>query len=174
MNERRKETRAERHANKREYITQYNIIPVCINFIHEVNVAFIMRSAACFGAKEVAVIGSVPDYRLLKALSGSTNLDMNIRKFSNPHDFLEHAKSQDAVVVSAELTEGSVSIYDYTFPKDKLVYLMCGHEQFGVPNEIIAHSDAVVHIPMPGPGFCLNTSQCATTLMFEYIRQMNV
>lgn len=169
----RTETRAERYESKRAGAMIYNIAPVCINFMHEENVAFIVRSAACFGAKEVGVIGSLPEHSLLKARSGSTNSLLPIKTFPNPRDFIEHASAQDALIVSAELCEGSVSIYDYEFPKDKLVYLMCGHEEAGVPNDIIVNSHAIVHIPMPGQGFCLNTSQCATTLMYEYVRQCN-
>jgi tRNA G18 (ribose-2'-O)-methylase SpoU len=149
----------------------HNIAPVCINFMHEENVAFVVRSAACFGAKEVCVIGSIPEKSLLKARSGSTNGLLPIKAFSSPRDFIEYAASQDAIIISAELCEGSVSVYDYVFPKDKMIYLMCGHEEAGVPNDIIINSHAVIHIPMPGQAFCLNTSQCATTLLFEYVRQ---
>jgi tRNA G18 (ribose-2'-O)-methylase SpoU len=171
MSSHRTKTRAERYEAKRPGAMVHNIAPVCINFMHEENVAFVVRSAACFGAKEVCVIGSLPEKSLLKARSGSTNSLLPIKAFPNPRDFIEYAASQDAIIISAELCEGSVSVYDYVFPKDKMIYLMCGHEEAGVPNDIIINSHAVVHIPMPGQAFCLNTSQCATTLLFEYVRQ---
>lgn len=167
----RTETRAERHAAKLAVAQTHNVAPVCINFMYEENVAFVVRSAACFGAKEVCVLGSLPEPNKLKSKSGSTNGLLPIKSFANPSEFLAYAREQNAFIVAAELCEGSVSIYDFEFPKDKMVYLICGHEELGVPAEILANSDAIVNIPMPGKAFCLNTSQCATALMFEYIRQ---
>lgn len=169
----RTETRAERYAAKKDVATIHNIAPVCINFMHEENVAFIVRSAACFGAKEVIVLGSMPDAALLKARSGSTNSLLRIKTFPGPRQFIDYVHEQDALIISAELCEGSKSIYEYNFPKDKMIYLMCGHEEAGVPYDILINSHSVVHIPMPGSAFCLNTSQCATTMMYEYVRQLN-
>lgn len=167
----RTETRAERYAAKKERAVSHNIAPVCINFMHEENVAFVVRSAACFGAKEVIVLGAMPDAALLKARSGSTNTLLPIKAFPNTNVFLDYVRSQDAIIVSAELCDGSQSIYDYEFPQDKMIYLMCGHEEAGVPSDIILNSEATVHIPMPGQAFCLNTSQCATAMLYEYVRQ---
>lgn len=172
MSGHRTETRAERYAAKQAGAVTHNIAPVCINFMHEENVAFIVRSAACFGAKEVIVIGALPEHSLLKARSGSTNMLLPIKTFANTHKFIDYVRAQDAIIVSSELCDGSENIFDYSFPKDKMIYLMCGHEEAGVPGEIIAVSHSIVHIPMPGPAFCLNTSQCATTMLFEYVRQL--
>lgn len=168
----RTETRAERYAAKQPHAACYPIAPVCINFIQEENVAFIVRSAACLGAREVVVIGALPSRALLKARSGSTDSLIEIKNFPNPSAFLRYAKNQNALIISSELCENSISIYDFSFPMDQMIYLMCGHEEAGIPTEILINSDAIVHIPMPGAGFCLNTSQCATTMLYEYNRQL--
>ena len=48
--------------------------------------------------------------------------------------------------------------------------LVLGHEKTGVPVEFIINGDSI-YIPMPGIGFCLNTSQAGTAIMTEYVRQ---
>ena len=47
---------------------------------------------------------------------------------------------------------------------------MVGNEQSGIPTEILKNSDKV-YIPMPGVGFCLNTSQTANIMLYEAVRQ---
>lgn len=167
----RNETRRQRHANKHAVAKTFNFIPVCINFQHEENVAFIIRSAACFGAKAVAVIGALPTDHRLRTLSGTLNNEIEILQFANTNKFLEAVRNEQSFLVSLELTDKAKNIHDFCFPMNKTVYLLAGHETIGVPAEILHCSDEVVYIPMPGVGHCLNTSQTANIAMFEYMRQ---
>lgn len=169
----RKETRKDRYAAKSATAQTYSYVPVCVNFHCDGNVAFVIRSAACFGAKEVIVIGSLPEPNELRRLSGGMCELIKIRTFSNTHEFLEAARNENAAIVSAELNDEAVNICDFSFDLTRTTYLVSGHEQIGVPAEILQHSQAVF-LPMPGAGFCLNTSQCATVMMYEYVRQANL
>ena len=73
-------------------------------------------------------------------------------------------------MVSAEITENSKSIYSYSFNFASNICLVVGNEESGVPIEILKNSDTV-YIPMPGIGFCLNTSQAANILLYEAVKQ---
>ena len=50
--------------------------------------------------------------------------------------------------------------------------LVVGHEESGIPIEILRNSE-VVNIPMPGVGYCLNTSQAANILLYEAVKQFD-
>jgi tRNA G18 (ribose-2'-O)-methylase SpoU len=175
MREHRQETRAERYAAKLQTSKKFPFSLVTVQFACDENLGYLVRAAACYGASCVHVIGAVPPYKELKRLSGSTNDLVRIIQHKNPPDFLEwkRVNDNDGVVVSAELIDGSMSLNNFQFPRGVHSYIVVGNEETGVPTEVLLRSDAIVHIPMPGPGFCLNTSQTANVFSFEYTRQMS-
>ena len=142
----------------------------CVNFEHDGNLGFLIRSAACFGAQTVHVIGSVPTRRQLNPISGSLYDYVKIRQHKNPRQFLDYSENKSLKLVSAEICEGSTDLPSYSFDFSKHVVVVVGNETTGIPVEILKNSD-VVHIPMPGPGYCLNTAQAANILLYEATSQ---
>lgn len=143
----------------------------CVNFMSDGNLGYLIRSAACFGAEEVLVIGSVPNYRELRQLSCGTASWMNIKQFKNPSEYLRYTRDNDIKIVSLELTPDSINMMDYDFPKDRKICILTGNESYGVPAEIISASDCL-YIPNPGYGACMNTAQAANVALYEYVRQI--
>lgn len=168
----RTETRRERYNNKLKNCKKFPLEIACINFMHEGNAGYVVRSAACFGAEKVNIIGACPAEKDLRRLSGTTCDYIDIQKFSNPSEFLKYCRENNIKIVAAELTERSQDINKFKFPKGR-VCIVVGHEELGVPQDIIQHSD-VVQIPMPGVGFCLNTAVTASIMMHEYAKQNNI
>lgn len=166
----RTETRRERYDNKLQNCKKFPVEVACINFMHEGNAGYVVRSAACFGASIVNVIGACPPEKDLRRLSGSTSDYIKIQKFANPNAFLEYCRSNNITIVSAELADKSQNIHNFKFPKGR-VCIVAGHEELGVPADILQHSE-IVQIPMPGVGFCLNTAVTASVMLFEYTKQM--
>ena len=58
----------------------------------------------------------------------------------------------------------------HSFDFSRHVCLVLGHEEHGVPIEILNNSDKI-YIPMPGVGFCLNTSQAGNIILYETIKR---
>lgn len=169
----RTETRRERYIKKQKNAIKFPVEVACINFKHEPNIAYVIRAAACFGASKVNLIGSAPDSKLIREISGTTSDFIEMTNFANPHDFLDYTRKNNIHIVSAEITEGSKNIYDYVFPKDKKVCIVVGHEESGITEDILKHSE-IVQIPMPGVGFCLNTSQACNIMLYEYTKQIAI
>jgi tRNA G18 (ribose-2'-O)-methylase SpoU len=134
------------------------------------NLAFLIRSVACFGVDNLYVIGSVPPRSKLNSKSGSLYDYVNIKQFKNPSSFLSYSRENSLNLISLELNENSRSIYDFEFDFSKNNVIILGHETQGVPNILLFNSQAI-HIPMPGVGFCLNVSQAGTAAMSEFCRQ---
>ncbi len=169
---RREETRRQRYDNKLKTAKKYPISLCAINFRVDDNLGYLVRSAACFGAQRLCVVGHVPPRRYLKASSGSLMDYVEIEQFSRPSEFLTQMQLEGTQVVAAELVEGARSLASYNFNFDCSICLVVGNEQTGIPTEILAKSD-VVYIEMPGVGYCLNTSQAANILLYEAVRQFN-
>jgi len=166
----REKTRRERYAEKAKSAVTHSISVCTVNFDNDENLALTIRAAACFGAESIMIIGSIPPYSFLHPASGSTSDLIKKIQFNSPGEFLRWAKDNDYVIVSAEITDGAVSIYDFDFPLDKKVIIVMGNEYTGVPAEIV-HNSIPVFIPMDGAGFCLNTMQTSTVFLAEYCRQ---
>lgn len=166
----RDKTRRQRYDEKKRYADTFPISIVCTNFQHDGNFAFLIRAAACFGAECIHVIGHVPPRSDLYAQSGSLYDYVKIEKHVSPAAFLDYAKSNKIRLVSAEIFKGAKPITSYSFNFDSPLALVVGNEGLGVPPEIL-HNSEIVYIPMPGVGFCLNTSQTANIILYEATKQ---
>jgi len=166
----RDKTRRQRYDSKKKTAKTFPISVATINFKHDGNIGYLIRSAACFGADRVHVIGSLPKRKILNPLSGSLVDYIPIKKHENPLEFLEYAKSNNIKLISAELCEKSESIETYNFDFSQPICIVVGHEEVGIPSEILNNSDKI-YIPMPGVGYCLNTSQAANILLYEATTQ---
>jgi len=166
----REETRRQRYDEKLKIAKKYPISLCAINFRVDDNLGYLVRSAACFGAERLYVIGHVPERSRIKASSGSLTDYVEIIQFSRPSEFLTQMELEGIKVISAELVEGARPLSSYTFDFSRPVCLVVGNEQTGVPTEILMQSE-VLYIPMTGVGYCLNTAQAANILLYEAVKQ---
>jgi tRNA(Leu) C34 or U34 (ribose-2'-O)-methylase TrmL len=167
----RTETRRQRYNNKTKIEMPVSI--ATINFKFDVNVAYVIRAAVCFGAKNVMIIGDAPNRRVLDELSGSTADYIDIIKFPNVHEFLEHCRSNNINLLAAELPEDysdASSMFHCKLDFSREHCIVVGNELLGVPPDILAHAKTIF-IPMPGKGFCLNTAQTANVIAYECAKQ---
>ncbi len=79
-------------------------------------------------------------------------------------------KSKGIWIITAEIATTSMDYrnVDCQFP----VCLVLGREDRGVSQEIVALSDAVVHLPMYGMVNSLNVSTVAATLMYDLVGKL--
>lgn len=166
-------TRRQRYNAKLQSRIEMPVSIATINFIHEVNIAYVIRAAVCFGARNVIIIGDIPDRHTINELSGSMLDYASIIKFPNTHEFLEHCRAKSIKLISAELPEhceDGMSLFDYRFDFNNEYCIVVGNECYGIPPEIIKHSQ-LLYVPMPGVGFCLNTAQTANVIAYECSKQ---
>ena len=155
----RSQTRRDRYDKKAFTSKKFPIEMATVNFHHDVNLAYLVRAAACFGIPTINVIGAVPPRRIINQLSGSTLDYVTIRQFSTPQQFLNYTRKNQIKLVSVELEDGASPIQEYEFDFSSKVW-----------KKLLLNSD-VVYIPMPGVGFCLNTSQAANIVLYEAVNQ---
>jgi len=166
----RTKTRRERYDKKAKTAKVYPISLCAINFRVDDNFGYLVRAAACFGADRLYVIGHVPERSSIKASSGSLIDYVEVVQFSTPAEFLVYMQAEGIQVVAAELVETATPLTSYTFDFNRRLCLVVGNEEVGVPPEIL-QSAHIVCIPMPGVGYCLNTSQTANILFYEAVKQ---
>lgn len=164
----RQETRAQRYSAKMATAIKMPFSICTTYFSVPGNVAYAMRTLACFGGQSIHIIGKEPSYSDMVALSGGTNRLVDIFTYSNPSQFLNIIDS-DTQLVALELTEEATSIHEFKWDYDKHTIMCVGSEMDGIPADILAKANSVVYIPMPGQGYCLNTSQSANIAAYDYV-----
>ncbi len=172
----RTQTRRQRYNNKASVARTYPISIVAINFLHEENLAFMLRACVSFGVDEVLLLGSHPPRAEMNRLSGTMFDFANIKYFTQPIELLGYIKSSGRQLVSLELPDDDTPaqpIHDFDFCFDRGVVLVAGNEMTGIPVEILRHSQ-IAYIPHNGIGFCLNTSQAITIAIYEATRKYEV
>jgi len=169
----RTETRKERYNKKITNSKTYPISLCAINFRIDDNLGYLIRTAACFGASCINVIGSIPERKRIFNSSGSLIDYVKINQFKTPRDFLNKMKETKTKIICAELVQEAKSIYNYNFNFDNNICLVVGNETSGIPADILNVAEKV-YIPMPGFGFCLNTSQAANIILFEATKQFEM
>jgi len=166
----RSSTRKHRYREKQK-TAEYMSVELCtINFQHEDNLGFLIRAAACFGVKRIHVIGSIPSRSILNPLSGSLYDYVELKQYKKPADFLKFINEENIPLIAAEISDNSIPIYDIDFSDFGNFCLVVGNESIGIPFEIFRKS-LPVQVPMPGVGYCLNTSQTANVALYEIMRQ---
>ena len=166
-------TRKRRYEEKKK-IAEYLPVDLCtINFQHEDNLGFLIRAAACFGVRRIHVIGSAPNRSILNPLSGSLYDYVELKQYKRPSEFLKFIDEENITLVSAEISKSSVPIFDVDFSDLGSFCLVVGNESIGIPHEIFRRS-LPVQVPMPGVGYCLNTSQTANVVLYEIMRQRKI
>lgn len=170
----RPQTRRERYQEKSRSAQHSPVHLATVDFIHNSNVAFLARALACFGGAALHVIGHVPPSNELRRLSGSHSRLVDIYQYHTPDELLQMVREEEIHLISLEITDRATSLLDTDFPLDRPVMFVLGHEETGVPEVILQRSDQVLFVPMPGPGYCLNTSQTGNLILYEYMRRLHV
>lgn len=172
-----RKTRRDRYNEKiaNGKVNNYPFSICSVNFQCDENIAYLIRTAACFGLQDVHVIGSLPHYEDVRRKSGTLHDYVNIHQYSNPSQFLDYARRTNMCVISIELTDNAYNVHNIDFKQLAKQYehvcFVVGNETTGVPAEILHTTDSIF-IPMPGAGVCLNTSQAANIVIYEAVKQM--
>lgn len=164
----RKETRAERYASKASIANKLPFSFCATYFQVDGNLAYLSRALACFGGDTVHIIGKTPNMSEIQRLSGGHSKLVKFKQFPNPMDFVYFADDNGFKIIVAELTEGAKSLFTYKWDYDVHSVIVVGNEMDGVPKEIVDNAHDLVFIPMTGQGFCLNTSQTANVMAYDY------
>lgn len=163
----RNETRAERYKKKALIARELPFSFCATNFSCDGNIAYLARALACFGGRDMHIIGKEIAANELSRLSGGHSKLVNFIYHKNPIDFLNWSRVNNCKLVVAELADGATDINDYNFDYGIHNIIVVGNEMDGVPVELSMNGD-LVYIPMVGRGFCLNTSQTANIMGFQF------
>ncbi len=142
------------------------------------NVGSIFRTADAAGVEKIFLCGYTPAPidRFGRERSDFTKVSLGAEK-SVPWEhrktlapILTKLKQENYVVLAIEQSKHSISLFDYTLPKNKPVALILGNEVRGLSQASLKHADQILEIPMHGSKESLNVSVAAGIALFTLLR----
>jgi tRNA G18 (ribose-2'-O)-methylase SpoU len=148
---------------------RHNFSILLCNIQRDINVGSAIRSHAGFLGKDILLYGhkrynrvpAVGTYRwsIIKHLKYVEEIDPVLEQY-------------DEVIGCDHIPGQSTSIWDYRFDYGKQTLFCFGHEEDGLPPELIARCHRFLHIPMFGVTKSFNVAVSAGIVMNEYVRGM--
>ncbi len=145
-----------------------DIVVIAHNIRSLWNIGALFRSADAFRISHIHLTGytaAPPRKEISKTALGAEDT-VPWSQENDPVEVIMRRRRAGFVVVALELGEGSIPLMD--FKPGQPVCLILGHEILGVPREILALSDHIVHIPMLGAKHSLNVSVAAGIAMYHF------
>lgn len=142
------------------------------NVVDAENIGSIIRNTAAFNYDSFLFSNSSASPYLRRSVRVSMGTIFNI-KVSYTTDFIQTLKelqSSGYTIISAEINNNSINVYDYKFPKKKVIIF--GNEANGISQEVLNISDAVLHIPINENVPSINVA--ATSAVFLNLLQHNI
>jgi RNA methyltransferase, TrmH family len=145
-----------------------------IAILHEVrdpgNAGTVLRSADAAGAGAVVFTeGSVDPYnsKTVRASAGSL-FHLPVVRSASVGEAIDQARSSGARILAMD-AYGSESLYGTDL--DGPVAFVFGNEAHGLPQDVVAFTDATVRVPHGGRAESLNLAAAATVCLFEWSRR---
>lgn len=142
------------------------LVVACAPLRSQVNLARIVRAAGCLGITRIVACGNAKIDRKI-ARDAADTIEIDVRRSLAP--VLGGWKSDGYRLVGLEQSTGSVSLFDYEFPRRAL--LVVGNERQGITEDVLSQLDDVVEIPVYGMPYSLNVATATCMAMYEYCRQ---
>ncbi len=135
-----------------------------VNMKKEVNYGTLFRSAFCFGADFIFLIG----HRFKKQASDTVRTERHIPlyEYTDSEDFLAH-RPYDCQLVGLEICDRAMPIRVLSHP-ERAIYIL-GQEDGSLPKQILDACQMVAQIPT---SHCLNVSVAGSIILFDRFNKM--
>lgn len=129
------------------------------------NVGSAFRLADAAGVSQLILAGStpLPPNKMVAKTARSTERSVDWRAIDDSVAYLRNAAAAGHLVLALELTDASVSLFDYQLPftprlGEREIILVPGAETSGVPQPILDVCAGAVYLPMAGRNTSMNVA----------------
>ncbi len=151
----------------------FPIILVCDNINNAPNIGSLFRIADVFGIEKIIFCGNhIPLGRKMTKTSRATEKAVVFKTCESVSEVVSDLKKQEYYIISLEITNNSSPIHSFQFSREKPIALIVGDENFGVSEDILNLSDAIIHIEMFGKNSSMNVVQATNIALYEITKQL--
>jgi 23S rRNA (guanosine2251-2'-O)-methyltransferase len=148
-----------------------NIIVVLDNIRSLNNVGSVFRTADAFLVEEIilcGVTGTPPNKEIEKTALGATST-VRWTYLQTTLEAVDLLRKKGYKILAVEQAENSSSLRDLKWNNEKTAVIF-GNEVYGVEQEVVNVSDAVIEIPQAGTKHSLNISVSAGIVLWEMVK----
>ncbi|WP_242204445.1 TrmH family RNA methyltransferase [Aestuariivivens insulae] len=161
------------HYNTKFKRHTFPISLVCDNVTNAPNIGSLFRTADAFGIETLILCGEViPFGRKMTKTSRATEKVVHYKIETSTVEVIEQLKSKGHQIIALEITENSTPIHNITFSDESPITLVVGDENFGVSEDVLKLSDAIIHIDMFGNNSSMNVVQATNIALYEITKQL--
>ncbi|MFT6167703.1 MAG: tRNA G18 (ribose-2'-O)-methylase SpoU [Vicingaceae bacterium] len=133
------------------------------------NIGSVFRTADAMAIEAVYLCGitAQPPHREINKTALGATESVHWKYYEKTEVAVASLKEEGYTILSIEQTEGSVYLNDFEVRQGQKLALVFGHEVYGVEQDIIDLSDAVVEIPQKGTKHSLNISVSAGVVLWD-------
>jgi len=151
----------------------FPITLICDNINNAPNIGSLFRIADAFGVEKILFCGEhIHLGRKMTKTSRATEKKIPFEVRDSASAVVDAYKIKGYTIISLEITSKSQPVHDFVFSKEKPIALVVGDENFGVSEEILKRSDAVLHIDMFGQNSSMNVVQATNIALYEITKQL--
>jgi tRNA G18 (ribose-2'-O)-methylase SpoU len=139
------------------------VAPLWVAF--EANLGTLLRTCDAVGA--CMAVPNTPHYREALAKGDTLPRRPCIHWVQRPRErWIEQQREAGWRIVAVELAEGATPLPRLPPAREPTVVLL-GHEQHGIPDDLVAEADGCVEIPMVGRGASLNVAVAGSLVLYR-------
>ena len=133
------------------------------------NIGSVFRTSDAMAIEAVYLCGitAQPPHREINKTALGATESVDWKYFEKTETAVDSLKEKGYTILSIEQTEGSVFLNDFEVKKGQKLALVFGHEVYGVEQDVIDLSDAVVEIQQKGTKHSLNISVSAGVVLWD-------
>jgi tRNA G18 (ribose-2'-O)-methylase SpoU len=133
------------------------------------NIGSVFRTSDAMAVEAVYLCGitAKPPHREINKTALGATESVEWKYFETTELAVQSLKAEGYSILSIEQTEGSIMLNDFDVKQGQKLALVFGHEVYGVEQEIIDLSDAVIEIPQKGTKHSLNISVSTGIVLWD-------
>lgn len=161
------------HYNTNFIKQTFPIILVCDNVTNAPNLGSLFRIVDAFGIEKLILCGeNIPLGRKMTKTSRATEKVVNYEVSKSASTVVDDLKSKGYQIISLEITKNSEPIHKFKLSKEKPIVLVIGDENFGISENILSNSNAIIHINMFGQNSSMNVVQATNIALYEITKSL--
>jgi len=163
------------HYNSKFKQQQFPVTVVCQNVSNAPNIGSLFRACDAFGIEKLIFCGTdIPLGRKMTKTSRSTEKSVNYEMHKSALEVVNKLKENNYFILSLEISTNSQALNKVKFNPNQPIALIIGDENFGVSEDILKISDAIVHINMFGQNSSMNVVQATSITLYEITKQFSL
>ncbi len=164
------------HYSTNNKTNKFPLVLICDGVQSPSNIGSLFRICDALGVSEIIFCDAIINHKSprLQKTARSTQKKVTYSESKSITTTIENLKKSDYKIVALEITDTSISLENFTLPKDQKIALVIGNEQKGVSKEVLQTNPATIHIEMFGENSSMNVVQATSIALYSIINKLYI